>query len=56
MSLITIEEQDVLPLIAAAASENVQLARLSRAAGAAYARVPAPRRREDICIATILKE
>lgn len=56
MSLITIAEQEVLPLIAAAASENVQLARVSRAVGAAEARAPAPRRREEIWIATILKE
>jgi hypothetical protein len=54
MSLMTIAAQDVLPLIAAAASENVQLARASRFVGDAYASAPAPRRREVTCMATIV--
>lgn len=54
MSLMTIAEQDDLPLAAAAASLKVQLARASRLAGAADTSAPAPRRREVSCIATIL--
>jgi hypothetical protein len=54
MSLMTIAAQDDLPLIAAAASENVQLARASRFVGDAYASAPALRRREVTCMATIV--
>jgi hypothetical protein len=54
MSLMTIAAQDALALIAAAASENVQLARASRVAGAACASAAAPRTREVICIATMM--
>jgi hypothetical protein len=56
MPLITIVVQDVLPLMAAAASENVQLARASRLAGAAYASALAPRRSEEIWMATMMLE
>jgi hypothetical protein len=54
MSLMTIDAQDVLALMAAAASENVQLARASRFAGAAYASAPALRSKEVICMATMM--
>jgi hypothetical protein len=51
---MTIDAQDVLALMAAAASENVQLAHASRFAGAAYASAPALKRKEVICMATMM--
>jgi hypothetical protein len=54
MSLITIAAQLAFPAIAAAASENVQPARASRFAGAAATSAPAPSRREEVRIATMM--
>lgn len=54
MSLMTMAVQEDLPLMAAAASVNVQLARASRLAGAADTSAPALRRRELRYIATMM--
>lgn len=56
MSLITMAVQEPLPLMAAAASLNVQVARASRLAGAADTSAPALRRREVRCIATMMSK
>jgi hypothetical protein len=54
MSLITIAAQLAFPAIAAAASENVQPARASRLAGAAATSAPAPSKRDEVRIATMM--
>jgi hypothetical protein len=54
MSLMTMAVQEALPLMAAAASENVQLARVSRLEGAAETSAPALRRRDVSAKATMM--
>ena len=51
---MTMAEQEALFLMAVAASEKVQLARVSRLEGAAETSAPAPRRREVSVKATMV--